>query len=193
MQDQEPTKSVKGKLSRSAWGILSLLLLIGAGIYFWSLVNKAPYAEWRNAFQPLPWKHEGVVISKAEAVWKNSKGDERMELRSFCFPSARIKLDEAQGEGLISIRFFDNSGAQIGDRSNIPYKDGSFTARNTPSVQINGNEVIVRLEDGYKTRDLYTLHQVDMNEPYWRVEVECIPQGQERAHMGHISVIPHDL
>ena len=193
MQDQEQKKPIVHKLICNIWGILSLILLVAAGIYFWSLVHKAPHAEWRNVFQPLPWKQAGVVISEAEASWKSSKGDERMELRAFCYPSARIKFAAAEGEGIVSIRFIDNSGAQIGDRVNIPYKDGKLTARNTHSLQITENELTVRLEGGYKNFDLYALHQVNMKEPYWRVDVECTPQGQERCHLGHISIIPHDL
>ena len=193
MQHQEQNTSVLQRLTRSIWGILSFLLLTAAGIYLWNIVSNAPQAKWRNAFQPLPWEQEGIVISEAEASWKNSKGDERMELRSFCYPSVRIKLAAAEGEGTISIRFFDSTSSQIGDRVNIPYKNGKLLAPKSPCIQATENEVTVRLEDGYRNEDLYTLHQVNQDEPYWRVELEYAPQGQERKFLGYISVIPNDL
>lgn len=195
MQDQRQQKTSRPpKQSNRLWGLFAFLLLISAATYFWTVVKQAPHAEWRNVFRPLPWKSEHIVISEAEASWKSSAGDARMELRARYYPSARIKLASTEGKGTLSIRFLDSTGAQIGDRVNVPYDNNQFTAKETPSLQVNGNEITVRLEDGYQAEDLYRLHQVDDKEPLWRIEVDYSPlEHRKRFYLGHISVIPYDL
>ena len=193
MQDQTPRNKKHPKQSNRLWGLASLLMLLASLTYIWSIINKAPHAEWRNIYKPTPWKAAGVKISEAEALWKSSVGDARMELRARYYPTGRIKLDSAEGEGIISVLFFDDAGNQVGDRVNISYKDGRFTARNDYSLQVTEDEAIIRLEDGFQNPDLYKLHQADQEAPLWRMEFECQPVGKKRTYLGHLSILPHDL
>ncbi len=193
MQDQKEETRKKAGIMDMVWAGLALFILVIGITIFWTTVHKAPQADWRNAYTRLPWEGAGVKISEAESYWKNSAGDERMELRAFCFPLCRIKLEQAEGEGVITAIFYDTTGATVGDRIFLPYKDGKFTLGNSASIQVNGNEVTFRLEDGYKNPDLYKLHQVDEKESLWKIEFDCRPDGKQAERLGILSVIPHDL
>ena len=193
MQDQEQAKAKKTGWKSKVWGISAILILVAGIVSFWGMISKLPHAEWRNEFKPLSWKAAGVRIGKAEAFWKASAGDARMELRAYSFPVCRLELDEAEGSGHVTVRFLSGEGVQMGDRVYLQYKDGKFTPRQSNSMQVTETEATVRLEDGFLTADEYTLHQFDQDAPLWRVEVDCRPQGGETHPHGHLSVIPHDL
>ena len=193
MQDQEPEKQKKINTKEIIWGSIAIiLLLVGCGI-FWNTVKKLPHAEWRNEYTPLSWEACGVCIDKADAFWKASAGDARMELRSYCFPVFRMELDEAEGSGHVTVRFKNGQGIQMGDRIYLPYKDGKFTPRQNNSVQVTETEVTVRLEDGFLSEEEYVLHQFDEHAPLWKVEVECRPEGGEAVRLGYLSILPNDL
>lgn len=193
MQDQEPAKQKKTGWKDKVWGSIALLILILGIAMFWGMVKKLPHAEWRNEFKPLSWDVAGVCIDEAEAYWKSSQGDARMELRSYNFPVCRLVLDEAEGKGVVAVRFMNGEGVQMGDRVYIPYEDGKFIPRQNNSMQVTEKEATVRLEDGFLSRDEYLLHQFNQDAPLWRVVVECRPDGGEMQNMGHLSIIPHDL
>ena len=133
------------------WGGLALLIFLVGAICFWSTLNKAPQAEWRNAYTRLPWKAAGVCISEAEACWKSSQGDARMELRAYCYPSCRLVLSEASGTGYLSVRMYDSNGTQMGDRVRLNYNNGQFHPTQGNSLQVTEAEARIRLEDGFKT------------------------------------------
>lgn len=193
MQGEEQEKPKKTGWKNKAWAIVALLILVGGIVGFRATIIKLPHAEWRNEFKPLSWKAAGVCIDDAEAFWKASAGDERMELRSYSFPVCRLELDEAEGSGYVTVRFFSGEGVQMGDRVYIQYRDGKFIPRENNSMQVTETEATVRLEDGFLTKDEYTLHQFNQDAPLWRVEVDCRPEGGEPHPLGHLSVIPHDL
>ncbi len=193
MQDQEQAKQKKSGWKDKIWGAAAVGILATAGISFWFSINSLPHAEWRNAYKPLSWETAGVCIDEAEAYWKASAGDSRMELRAYCYPVCRLKLDGAEGEGQVTVRFMNGEGVQMGDRINIPYKDGKFLPRQNNSMQVTEEEATVRLEDGFLSEDEYTLHQFVQDTPLWRVEVECRPQNGTLQPMGHLSVFPHDI
>lgn len=193
MQDRQPEKQKKLSAKDKIWGGISLLILAVAVIAFWCVFKKLPHAEWRNEFTPLSWKAAGVCIDEAEAYWKASAGDTRMELRSYNYPVCRLELDAAEGRGSVSVRFLNGNGVQMGDRVYIQYQDGKFIPRQNNSMQVTENEATVRLEDGFLTKDEYTLHQFNENDPLWRVEIDCRPENGETQRLGHLSVLPHDL
>ena len=193
MQGEEQEKPKKTGWKNKAWTIVALLILVGGVVGFRATIIKLPHAEWRNEFKPLSWKAAGVCIDDAEAFWKASAGDARMELRSYSFPVCRLELDEAEGSGYVTVRFFSGEGVQMGDRVYIQYRDGKFIPRENNSMQVTETEATVRLEDGFLTKDEYTLHQFNQDAPLWRVEVDCRPEGGETHPLGHLSVIPHDL
>lgn len=193
MQDQETAKPKPSGWKNRIWAGIALLMLAVAAIAFWCTVNKLPHAEWRNAYKPLSWKAAGVCIDSAEAYWKASAGDARMELRAYSFPVCRIELDSAEGSGTVAIHFRNGEGVQMGDRIYIPYKDGKFTPRENNSMLVTETEATVRLEDGFLSKDEYVLHQFDEHAPLWRVYVECRPEGGIMQEMGYLSVLPHDL
>lgn len=193
MQGEEQEKPKRTGWKNKAWAIVALLILVGGIVGFRATIIKLPHAEWRNEFKPLSWKAAGVCIDDAEAFWKASAGDARMELRSYSFPVCRLELDEAEGSGYVTVRFFSGEGVQMGDRVYIEYRDGKFIPRENNSMQVTEMEATVRLEDGFLTKDEYTLHQFNQDAPLWRVEVDCRPEGGEPHPLGHLSVIPHDL
>lgn len=193
MKDQEQEKPKKAGWKDKVWGGVALLILVLGALGFWSIYNKLPHAEWRNEFKPLSWEAGGVCIDEAEAYWKASAGDPRMELRSYCFPVCRLALDEAEGSGQVTVRFLNAQGVQMGDRVYLPYENGKFMPRQSNSMQVTETEATVRLEDGFLSKDEYTLHQFSQDAPLWRVEVDCRPQGGEPAPLGYISILPHDL
>lgn len=193
MQDQEPEKPQRTGLKDKIWGSIALLILVAGGSSFWYTIHKLPRAEWRNEYTPLAWESAGVRISEAEAYWKASAGDARMELRSYNYPVCRIKLDKAEGNGHVTIRFINGQGVQMGDRVYISYKDGKFGTRESNSMNVTETEAQVRLEDGFLTKDEYTLHQFDEYAPLWKVEIDCRPENGEPQRLGHLSILPHDL
>lgn len=193
MQDQEQEKPRKAGWKDRIWGGIALLILGLGVIGFWSVYHKLPYAEWRNEYKPLSWKAAGVCIDEAEAYWKASAGDPRMELRSYCFPVCRLVLDGAEGSGQVTVRFLNAQGVQMGDRVYLTYENGKFMPRQSNSMQVTETEATVRLEDGFLSKDEYTLHQFSQDTPLWRVEVDCRPQGGDPAPLGYLSILPHDL
>lgn len=193
MQDQKTEITKKSKWTDWFWGGAAVLIFTVGALGFWHIFNKLPQAEWRNEFKPLSWEADGVCIDKAKAFWKSSAGDSRMELRSYNYPVCRIRLDEAQGNGLVTVRFLNGSRVQMGDRIYLQYRDGKFVPRNSNSMQVTETEAEVRLEDGFLTKDDYTLHQYDQHAPLWRVEVDCSRDNKIFYRLGHISVIPNDL
>lgn len=193
MQDRETEQPKQSGLKDKIWGGIALLILAVGVIAFWSTFNKLPHAKWRNEFTPLSWKAAGVCIDEAEAFWKASAGDARMELRSYNYPVCRLELDDAEGRGTVSVRFLNGNGVQMGDRIYIEYQDGKFIPRTNNSMQVTETEATVRLEDGFLTKDEYLLHQFDEKAPLWRAEVECRPENGETHRLGHLSVLPHDL
>ncbi len=193
MQGKNEEKGKSRKLADMIWTSVCLIILVlGAGYFLYAL-NKVPQSEWRNAYTCLPWKSGEVCIAEASAEWKASAGNERMELRAYCYPECRILLREAPGTGTISIRFCDTNGHQIGDRVNLDYTDGRFTTPPNFNVKINTQEAIVRLEDGFQTSDLYKLHQANTEIPFWRVYVEHRAADGTRKELGYLSILPHDL
>lgn len=193
MHDHEAEKAKKTGWKDKAWGGVALLILLAGIISFWCSIHKLPHAEWRNEFKPLSWKAAGVCIDHAEAFWKASAGDSRMELRAYSFPVCRLELDEAEGSGYISVYFKNGQGVQMGDRTNIYYKDGKFIPREGNSLQVSEKEATVRLEDGFLSQDEYTLHQFNQDAPLWRVYVDCRPENGDTIPMGYLSIIPNDL
>ncbi|MBO5684507.1 MAG: hypothetical protein J6R92_06115 [Akkermansia sp.] len=193
MHDHETEKPQKTGGKNKVWGGIALLILAIGVISFWCTMHKLPHAEWRNEFKPLSWEAAGVCIDHAEAYWKASAGDSRMELRAFCFPVCHLELDEAEGSGMVTVRFQNGQGVQMGDRINIPYKDGKFLPRESNSMHVTETEATVRLEDGFLSQDEYTLHQFNQDAPLWRVYVECRPQAGDLQPMGYLSIIPNDL
>ena len=193
MQDQEPGKEKKTGLKDRIWGGIALLLLAVGVICFYCQFNKLPRAEWRDASTPLAWEVDGLCIEEAEAFWKSSAGDARMELRSYNFPVCRLKLGDSPGKGQVVVRFMNGEGIQMGDRVYIPYADGKFIPRENNSMKVTEQEAHVRLEDGFLSRDEYTLHQMDQNAPLWRVMVECRPEGGNLIEIGQLSPVPNDL
>ena len=193
MQDQKDTKVLAKRKKDMVWGCIALLILLVGAICFWSIINKAPQAEWRNAYTKLPWEAAGVRINEAEASWKSSQGDARMELRAYCYPACRLVLSEASGTGYITVRMFDSFGTQMGDRVRINYNNGRFQPTHGNSLQVTETEAQIRLEDGFKTPDLYKLHQVNEKEKYWSIQVTCHPDGGEPEELGRLSILPHDI
>ena len=193
MHNQEAPNEKKTSWKDKLWGSLALLLLFGGIVSFWWVVHKLPHAEWRNEFKPLSWKAAGVRINHAKAYWKSSAGDERMELRAYCFPVCKIKLDAAEGSGSVAVRFVNAQGVQMGDRINIYYRDGKFDARQSNSMQVTDTEATVRLEDGFLSKDEYTLHQFSQDSPLWRVYVDCRPDNGDMQPLGYLSILPNDL
>ena len=193
MQDQKDTKELAMRKKDRLWGLIALLILFTGALCFWFIIGKAPKAEWRNAYTKLPWEAAGVCIDEAEATWKSSRGDARMELRAYCYPTCRLALQEAEGKGFISIRMYDSQGTQMGDRVRIHYSNGKFQPVQSNSVQVTDTEASIRLEDGFKTADLYKLHQINEKEKLWTIEATCHPDGGEPEQLGHLSILPHDL
>ena len=193
MQDQKETKKPVKKISSLIWGSISLFILLIGGICFWCTITKAPKAEWRNAYTRLPWEAAGVSISNAEASWKSSQGDARMELRAYCYPTCRLELNKAEGRGYISVRMFNSFCSQMGDRIRINYADGKFLPVQGNSLRVTENEAHIRLEDGFQNADLYKLHQINQSEKLWTVEVTCHPEGGEAEELGRLSILPHEL
>lgn len=193
MHEQETDKPQKTGWKDKLWGSVALIILVLGALGFWLTIKKLPIAEWRNEFTPLSWKAGGVCIDDAEAYWKASAGDTRMELRSFNFPVCRLELGEATGGGSVTVRFLNGQGVQMGDRIYLHYQDGKFIPKNNNSMQVTETEATVRLEDGFLSRDEYILHQLDEHAPLWRVEVECRPDNGTPQRLGHLSVLPHDL
>ena len=193
MHDQEAEKTKKTGWKDKTWGGIALLTLAICAIIFYALIARLPHAEWRNEYQPLAWEAAGVCIDHAAASWKSSAGDERMELRAYCYPECVLNLDKAEGRGDIIVRFLNAQGVQMGDRVNLPYADGKFIPRESHSLKVTESEATVRLEDGFLSKDEYTLHQFNQDTPLWRVYIECRPENGELTHLGYLSILPNDL
>ncbi len=193
MQDQTEQSKAKTGWKSKVWAGIALLILAVSVVTFGVMFSKVPKAEWRNAYSPQPWEAAGICIHEIDAIWKSSAGDPRMELRAYCFPICRFQLKEATGEGQVTVRFINSKGEQMGDRLYIAYKDGKFTPRESNSLHVTETEVTVRLEDGFLSKDDYTLHQLSQDEPLWKVQVGCRLSNGEQHELGYISILPNDL
>lgn len=193
MQEPETEKQDKSRIKDKVWGGVALLLLAAGVLAFYCQFSGLPRAAWRDASKPLSWKAGEVSIEEAEAFWKSSAGDVRMELRSFNFPVCRLKLGESSGNGHVVVRFMNGEGVQMGDRIYIAYTDGKFSPRDNNSMKVTEQEATIRLEDGFLTRDEYTLHQMDEHATLWSVLVELRPEGGEMTEIGNLSIVPNDL
>ena len=193
MQDQEPKKENKTVNKDIIWKSVALLLLATGLICFYCQFNNLPRAEWRDASTSPSWEMNGLCIDTAEATWKISEGDARMELRSFNFPVCKLKLGDSTGNGQVVVHFKNGEGVQMGDRVYIPYVGGKFIPKENNSLSVTEQEATIRLEDGFLSRDEYTLHQLDQKAPLWSVVVEYWPEGGSMVEIGKLSIIPNDL
>lgn len=165
-----------------------VVLLLAAVAVVWFAFN-VPGHPWRQNDTSLPWQGTGMVINEAKAQWNSTKGDERLELRAILYPTLQLKLGNCSGSGFLQVIFKDPAGHQISDTCRIPYRDGQFIETYQANIQAAGKEATCLIETGIQDKDSYLLHQFNMDEPLWRVEVVNMPEGvDEVQEMGHLSI-----
>lgn len=198
MREQETQKKANGELkmslSQKIWGgigCLSLMAALGAGLYVY---NALPVDNWREGGIAFPWKGENVSIDSMQACWKSSVGDARMELRSHCYPEITLQLGEGSGKGHLVLEVLNSRGNQQGDTVYLPYNAGTFESRESNNIKTEGKNATVRIETGYATGDDYLLHQLNTEEPLWRVEISYRNEGSaELHHMGFTCIPANEL
>ncbi len=194
MQDQKASKTAVllaqfGTRNVISLIIFCLLLLAVALIWLWPS-RSLPTSTWRDANSTLPWRNESVCVEKVKGAWVNSAGDERMALRTACYPVADIELGEAGGSGMLYITFIDERGHQAGDTLSLHYDKGQFLPRREPNMEAEGNKARVFIETGYETLKDFELHQYDEHSPLWRVRLHYRPEGAAEMSPLGFETIP---
>lgn len=187
--EEKPRK----KIINLIWGAIFGMMLLGLAGAFVYIYRNVPTSEWRQSSSPTPWRGAGVIVNEAEASWRNSAGDARMELRAAYYPVMRLQLDTCEGRGTIIVRFADETGAQRGESISIAYANGAFTPSRDRNVVAEGNKAEVHIESGFPTADEYLVHKFTESAPLWRVVVTNRPAGTYEEHfIGYTCVLPKE-
>lgn len=169
------------------------VLFLAVSFIVWFACNVPGYP-WRQNDVNLPWKGEGITVAEAKVQWNSTKGDERLELRAILYPTLQVKLGNCSGNGYLHVIFKDPNGHQISDICRIPYGNGEFIETYQANIQAAGKEATCYIETGITDKDSYTLHQLNMDEPLWRVDVRNLPEGKDEAEeLGHLSIPAKDF
>lgn len=169
---------------------MMLLGLAGAFVYVY---RNVPTSEWRQSSTPTPWRSAGVIVNEADAYWRNSTGNARMELRAAYYPIMRLQLDACEGNGNLIIRFADETGVQRGESISIAYSNGAFMPSRDRNVVTEGNKAEVHIESGFSTADEYLVHKFTESAHLWRVVVTNRPTGTyEEQFIGYTCILPKE-
>lgn len=188
----EQKASRKNLFSRLC-GIAGIVCLIGVLATVLAVWCAAPTGDWRNAYTPTPWKGGNVTVEEASAVWKSSKGNEHMELRTAYYPEVSLKLGECSGNGMFFITFFSVTGSQIGEALRIRYSKEGFQPLDDEWTTSSGKDAKIRMSRGFAAASDYTLHELKQDEQLWRAEVRCLPEGEDDMEtLGYISILPEE-
>ncbi len=193
MQEQNASKALspirRFGVKNSLWSSTAAALLLGAALVWLVPHCSLPTASWRDARSTLPWDAPTLRVEEVKGVWKSSKGHARMELRAAYYPVAEIGLGEAQGAGMLYVRFTDPAGHQVGDTINLHYKDGAFLPREDVNIHAAGAKATAFIEAGYDKETDFHLHEVDENSPLWRVKLFNRGEGEAEMHeLGSVTI-----
>lgn len=194
---QEQNAETKAGLLKKI-GIMNLIwLTMFAGIVLVVLAAVAytyrniPTAHWRESGDKLPLKAVDLSVDDFKARWNNSKGNERLELRTKYYPSVNITLGEGSGSGMLLVKFVDKRNEQHGAVTAIPYKDGQFVPQNDFNLKAEGKKAELLLEHGFNDTNEYRLHQLTEEEPLWRAQLFQRPLGaQQTFYLGYTTISP---
>ena len=190
-EQENAPKKPRFKISSLIWGVIfvgMMLGLAGAGVYIY---RNVPTSEWRKSGTDTPWGGVGVVVEEADAYWRNSTGDARMELRAAFYPVLKLQLGTCEGSGNIIVRFADITGAQRGENISLAYANGAFLPSRDRNVKVEGNTAEAHIESGFSTADEYLVHKFTESAPLWRVVVTNRPAGTYEEHfIGYTCVLP---
>ncbi len=193
MQEQKASKAASflgrfGMKNVIGLGILSILLL-GAALTWLCPYASLPTASGRELNSTLPWENESLRVESVRGYWANSAGNERMMLRTACYPVAEIQLGESPGSGMLYVSFSDSNGHQAGDTINLYYSKGQFRSRKELNIEAEGDKARVFVEAGYDKLNEFELHQYDESSPLWRVNLYYRPEGSsEMTFMGSETI-----
>lgn len=188
-----PQKAPRKSLFACIWAGLGALVLLAAATAVCTVWYATPTGDWRNAHSPLPWHAANVTIADASAVWKSSEGNEHMALRTAYYPEVRLKLTDCRGNGMIYLSFYSITGSQIGETLRVRYSKDGFQETHDEWFSCAGNEGAFRMSKGFETPGDYTVHTLRQDEQFWRVDIRCLPEGEDNMSMlGHISILPED-
>lgn len=166
----------------------TILAGVALGGIFWGY-SQLPDGCHRDLSLDLPWENAGLIISEADASWRCTQGNVRMEKRTRLYPHVTFKLKAASGKGRIDVVFLDPLGTQIGDTHYLRYENGSFQEKDDLTVKAGGDTVSCWLETGFPSDDMFKLHQINQQEPLWRVVVYHRIEGTPGSvRLGQISI-----
>ncbi len=184
-----PSPTPRRNVGNIIWlSLFAALMLAAALIWLWPHTS-LPTATWREANVDLPWKHESVRVNAVEGHWESAAGNERMSLRTACYPVAHVELGEASGSGMLYIMFMDSKGKQAGDTINLYYEKGNFRPRKELNISAEGNKARVFIETGYDNPREFELHRVDESSELWRIRLFCRPEGTtDMQFLGFVTI-----
>ncbi len=145
-----------------------VVVVLGALLYTYRSI---PLSDWREYSSELPMSGNGIEIEELQAEWKSSAGNKRLELRTAYYPQLKIKLGKGNGSGIIFAKFINSRRAEQGAPAAVHYRDGNFLPVNDYNIQAEGKNALIILEKGFTQADTYKLHQLNENEPLWRVQI----------------------
>lgn len=188
-EQKAPRKNLIGRLCGIA-GIVCLIGVLATVIAVWCA---APTGEWRNAYTPTPWRGSNITVEEASAAWKSAEGNEHMALRTAYYPEVSLKLGEISGSGMVYVTFYSITGSQIGEALRVRYSKEGFQSLDDEWTTSAGKEAKVRMSRGFADKAEYTLHELKQDERLWRVEVRCLPEGQDDMEtLGYVSIVPEE-
>lgn len=181
------------KKQYSLWGIMGILLVLGALVYGCYAYTLLPGGEHRDLSNDFPLENGGLSIREVKACWKSSAGNDAMRSRTALYPEVTIELEAAPGKGRIDVLILDHLGTQKGDTHYLRYSNGQFDKKQDRVSQVEGKMAKVWLETGFDNANMLEVHRINQKESLWRVVLIHRPDGAaEPIRLGQVS-IPAEL
>lgn len=166
-----------------------LVVVVLAAVFY--TYRNVPMAHWREFNTGLPMKGAALVLENVEGTWKSSKGNARLELRTAYYPEVRLTLGSGSGRGVIYLKFVNSRRAEQGRPAALRYSDGVFLPANDVDVKAEGKTAVVLLERGFANAQDYRLHQLNEDEPLWRVQIYQRPaDANVTYYLGETTIAP---